>query len=200
MHLHSYLDQFPLIGIFRGLKPDEALAVADPVLEAGFQILEIPMNSPQPLQSIELLAKRFPDQIVGGGTVMSPDDVKRIAAVGGRLIFMPHSDPAVIRQAKLSGLLCIAGVATPTGAFAALANGADALKLYPAEQLAPVVVKAWRAVVPSQHRLLPVGGITPQSMKPYLLADRKSTRLELQSLMRSSYAVLCLKKKSKLTK
>src|SRR3546814_20005317 len=81
------------------------------------------MNSPQPLQSIELLAKRFPDQIVGGGTVMSPDDVKRIAAVGGRLIFMPHSDPAVIRQAKLSGLLCIAGVATPTEAFAALEIG-----------------------------------------------------------------------------
>src|SRR3546814_16428102 len=83
------------------------------------------MNSPQPLQSIELLAKRFPDQIVGGGTVMSPDDVKRIAAVGGRLIFMPHSDPAVIRQAKLSGLLCIAGVATPTAAFAALARSEE---------------------------------------------------------------------------
>src|SRR3546814_3233860 len=109
------------------------------------------MNSPQPLKSIVLLAKLFPDQIVGGCTVMSPDDVKRIAAVGGRLIFMPHSDPAVIRQAKLSGLLCIAGVATPTEAFAALANGADALKLYPAEQLAPVVVKAWRAEIGRAH-------------------------------------------------
>src|SRR3546814_11526292 len=101
---------------------------------------------------------------------MSPDDVKRIAAVGGRLIFMPHSDPAVIRQAKLSGLLCIAGVATPTAAFAALANGADALTLYPAEQLAPVDVKGWRAVVPSQPRLVPVGGFMSLSFKSSLSA------------------------------
>ncbi|HEY9280798.1 MAG TPA: 2-dehydro-3-deoxy-6-phosphogalactonate aldolase [Eoetvoesiella sp.] len=168
MHLHSYLDKFPLIAILRGVKPEEVVDVAGQVLEAGFQILEVPLNSPRPLESIELLVKHFPDHIIGGGTVMSPDDVKNIAAAGGRLIFMPHSDPAVVRQAKLSGMLCIPGVATPTEAFAALANGADALKLYPAEQITPVVVKAWRAVVPSNYRLLPVGGITPDNMEAYL--------------------------------
>src|SRR5690606_9298584 len=89
---------------------------------------------------------------------------------GGKLVLMPHSDPAVVRQAKQSGLLCVPGVATPTEAFAALANGADALKLYPAEQIAPAVVKAWRAVLPSGHRLLPVGGIHPGNMADYLRA------------------------------
>src|SRR5690606_39215717 len=89
---------------------------------------------------------------------------------GGKLVLMPHSDPAIVRQAKQSGLLCVPGVATPTEAFAALANGADALKLYPAEQIVPSVVKAWRAVMPSGHRLLPVGGIRPDTMADYLRA------------------------------
>lgn len=170
MHLHAYLDKFPLIGILRGVRPEEVLAIAEPVFEAGFQILEVPLNSPRPIESIERLAQQFPDRIVGGGTVMSPDDVKDIAAAGGRLIFMPHSDPAVIHQAKRSEMLCIPGVATPTEAFAALANGADALKLYPAEQITPTVVKAWRAVMPAEYRLLPVGGITPDNMEAYLQA------------------------------
>src|SRR5690606_37958786 len=137
------------------------------VIDTGFQIVEIPLNSLRPFESIELLVKAFPNHMVGAGTVLSPDDVKRIAAAGGQLIVMPHSDPQVIRQAKLSGLYCIAGVATPTEAFAALANGADALKLYPAEQLPPAVVKAWRTVLPAKCKLLPVGGITPESMEAY---------------------------------
>lgn len=170
MHLEPFLDKFPLIAILRGVTPQEAVAIAEEVVNAGFGILEVPLNSPQPLASIELLAKRFPDQLVGAGTVMSPDDVRAVAQAGGQLILMPHSDPAVVRQAKQSGLLCVPGVATPTEAFAALANGADALKLYPAEQIAPAVVKAWRAVVPSRHRLLPVGGITPDNMEGYLRA------------------------------
>ncbi|SHG71911.1 2-dehydro-3-deoxy-6-phosphogalactonate aldolase [Pollutimonas bauzanensis] len=170
MHIEPFLDKFPLIAILRGVTPQEAVAIAEEVVNAGFGILEVPLNSPQPLASIELLAKRFPDQLVGAGTVMSPDDVRAVAQAGGQLILMPHSDPAVVRQAKQSGLLCVPGVATPTEAFAALANGADALKLYPAEQIAPAVVKAWRAVVPSRHRLLPVGGITPDNMEGYLRA------------------------------
>jgi 2-dehydro-3-deoxyphosphogalactonate aldolase len=170
MQIENYLDQFPLIAIFRGVTPDEVVSVAEGVVDAGFRILEVPMNSPRPMESIALLAERFPDLLVGGGTVMSPDDAIAIAQAGGKLVLMPHSDPAVVRQAKQSGLLCVPGVATPTEAFAALANGADALKLYPAEQIVPAVVKAWRAVMPSGHRLLPVGGIRPDTMADYLRA------------------------------
>jgi 2-dehydro-3-deoxyphosphogalactonate aldolase len=170
MQIENYLDQFPLIAIFRGVTPDEVVSVAEGVVDAGFRILEVPMNSPRPMESIALLAERFPDLLVGGGTVMSPDDAIAIAQAGGKLVLMPHSDPAVVRQAKQSGLLCVPGVATPTEAFAALANGADALKLYPAEQIVPSVVKAWRAVMPSGHRLLPVGGIRPDTMADYLRA------------------------------
>ncbi len=170
MHIDAYLDEFPLIAIFRGVTPEEVVCVAEGVVEAGFRILEVPLNSPRPLESIALLADRFPDLLVGGGTVMSPADAMAIARAGGKLVLMPHSDPAVVRQAKQSGLLCVPGVATPTEAFAALANGADALKLYPAEQIAPSVVKAWRAVLPLNHRLLPVGGIRPDTMADYLRA------------------------------
>ena len=170
MHIHTYLDEFPLIAIFRGVIPEEMVSIAEGVVDAGFRILEVPLNSPRPLESIALLAERFPDLLVGGGTVMSPADAMAIARAGGKLVLMPHSDPAVVRQAKQSGLLCVPGVATPTEAFAALANGADALKLYPAEQIAPAVVKAWRAVLPSGHRLLPVGGIRPDTMADYLRA------------------------------
>ena len=170
MSIEPFLDRFPLIAIFRGVRPEEIIAVAQEVVNAGFQILEVPLNSPRPLESIELLAKHFPDQLVGAGTVMSPDDVQATANAGGQLILMPHSDPSVVRRAKQSGMLCVPGVATPTEAFAALANGADALKLYPAEQIGPVVVKAWRAVVPQRHRLLPVGSITPGTMEGYLRA------------------------------
>lgn len=170
MHIESYLDKFPLIAIFRGVTPEEVVAIAQATVNAGFQILEVPLNSPRPLESIERLAASFPDQLVGAGTVMSPDDVRAVAQAGGKLILMPHSDPAVVRQAKQSGMLCMPGVATPTEAFAALANGADALKLYPAEQITPAVVKAWRAILPAAHRLLPVGGIVPGNMEAYLRA------------------------------
>lgn len=170
MKIASFLDTFPLIAIFRGLLPEEAVGIAESVVNAGFRILEVPLNSPRPLESIALLAERFPDLLVGAGTVMSADQVRAVAQAGGKLILMPHSDPAVVRQAKQSGMLCVPGVATPTEAFAALANGADALKLYPAEQISPAVVKAWRAVVPADRRLLPVGGITPHNMEVYLRA------------------------------
>jgi len=120
MHIHTYLDEFPLIAIFRGVIPEEMVSIAEGVVDAGFRILEVPLNSPRPLESIALLAERFPDLLVGGGTVMSPADAMAIARAGGKLVLMPHSDPAVVRQAKQSGLLCVPGVATPTEAFAAL--------------------------------------------------------------------------------
>jgi len=158
----------PLIAILRGIRPDEVVAVCETLFEKGFRTLEVPLNSPQPLQSIGLLAQRFgADALVGAGTVLSTQAAREVAAAGGRLVVMPHADIAVIRAAKDAGCLCLPGVATVTEAFAALAAGADALKLFPAEQLAPEVLKAWRAVLPAGCRLLPVGGITPARMSAY---------------------------------
>ena len=170
LDLNAYLDRFPLIAILRGVRPDEVEAIGDVLVEEGFAILEVPLNSPEPLDSIARLARRFPQTLIGAGTVLGIQSVADVKSAGGRLILMPHSDPEVVRAARRSGLLCVPGVATPTEAFAALANGASALKLFPAEQLGPPVVKAWRAVLPAGVRLLPVGGITPESMAGYLNA------------------------------
>jgi 2-dehydro-3-deoxyphosphogalactonate aldolase len=169
--LQDILAPLPLIAILRGVTPDEAGAIGEALIEAGFVAIEVPLNSPEPLASIRTLADAFGERaLIGAGTVRDPADVARIAAAGGRLIVMPHGDPAVIGAARQRGLLCVPGVATPTEAFAALDAGADALKLFPAEALPPAVVKAWRAVLPKHVWLLPVGGIRPDSMTPYLAA------------------------------
>ncbi|CAA9311994.1 MAG: 2-dehydro-3-deoxyphosphogalactonate aldolase, partial [uncultured Microvirga sp.] len=162
---------FPLVAILRGLRPDSAIAVGEALVSSGFRIIEVPLNSPDPLRSIELLARAFGDEtLIGAGTVLDPDDVDRVRDAGGRLIVMPHSDGAVIRRARDLDLACTPGVATPTEAFAALKNGADGLKMFPAETMPPVTVKAWRAVLAPGALLLPVGGIKPESMEPYLEA------------------------------
>ncbi|MTJ80974.1 MAG: 2-dehydro-3-deoxy-6-phosphogalactonate aldolase [Telmatospirillum sp.] len=171
MTLLSHLDRFPFVGILRGVTPGEVVAIGRAILAEGFSVIEVPMNSPDALDSIRRLSDALGnDCIIGAGTVMSPDAVAQVAAAGGRLIVMPHSDPAVVRAAKASGLFCLPGVATPTEGFAAMANGADGLKLFPAEQIGPVVVKAWRAVFPREIRLLPVGGVTPANIADYLAA------------------------------
>jgi 2-dehydro-3-deoxyphosphogalactonate aldolase len=167
----TYLETLPLVAILRGLKPGDAIAVGDALVTAGFRIIEVPLNSPDPLDSIARLARAVPDDVlVGAGTVLDPADVARIRDAGGRLIVMPHGDVAVIRRAKTLDLACTPGVFTPTEAFAALAAGADALKIFPAEAVPPAIVKAWRAVLPPGTLLLPVGGIKPESMKAYLEA------------------------------
>jgi 2-dehydro-3-deoxyphosphogalactonate aldolase len=168
--LNSYLDRFPLIAILRGVRPEEVEAIGEVLVDEGFAILEVPLNSPKPLQSIERLARRFPDTLVGAGTVLSKQAVADVKAAGGQLVLMPHSDPDVVGESRAAGLLCIPGVATPTESFAALANGASALKLFPAEQIGPRVVKAWRAILPPTVRLLPVGSIAVESMAPYWAA------------------------------
>lgn len=173
MSVTSRLKSFPLIAILRGLKPEEAIETGEALVEAGFEIIEIPLNSPRPFESIELLAKRFPDVLVGAGTVLDPADVNRVKAAGGELVLMPHSDGAVIRRAKELDLSCVPGVATPTEAFAALANGADALKMFPAEMLPPEIVKAWSAVIPPGTVLMPVGGVTPEKLAPYWTAGAR---------------------------
>jgi 2-dehydro-3-deoxyphosphogalactonate aldolase len=161
----------PLVAILRGLRPEEAVGIGTALLEAGFRLLEVPLNSPEPVASIRhLVASLDGRALIGAGTVLSLDDVGRVADAGGELCVMPHGDVAVIREAKRRGLVCLPGVATPTEAFAALAAGADGLKLFPAEMLPPAVVRAWLAVLPAGTRLYPVGGITPETMAPYLAA------------------------------
>ncbi len=160
-----------LIAILRGITPAEAEPVARELYAAGFRLIEVPLNSPEPLASIRAMRDALPaDCLVGAGTVLNPDDVARIKDAGGEIIVMPHSDPAVIRAAKAAGLASCPGVATPTEAFAALAAGADVLKMFPAEQLGPVVLKAWRAVMRPPIALVPVGGITPDNLSTYAQA------------------------------
>jgi 2-dehydro-3-deoxyphosphogalactonate aldolase len=161
----------PLIAILRGVTHTEAAAHGRALYEAGFRIIEVPLNSPQPFDSIAAIRDTLPaDAIVGAGTVLHPSYVDSVKAAGGELIVMPHADGDVIRAAKSHGMACAPGVATPTEAFLALKDGADVLKMFPAEQLGPVVVKAWRAVIAREVPLVPVGGIAPDNMGPFLSA------------------------------
>lgn len=169
--IRSWLEEFPLIAILRGLTPEEAVPVGRALADAGFRILEVPLNSPRPLDSIRLLRADLGERcLVGAGTVLDPDAVDAIKAAGGQIVVMPHGDPAVIRAAKAAGLICLPGIATPTEGFAALANGADALKLFPAEVLGVPFLKAIRAVFPKDTLFLPVGGITPDNLGEYAAA------------------------------
>ena len=167
----AFLAKLPLIAILRGITPDEAVPVGRALAEAGFAIIEIPMNSPEPLVSIgRMSAALGHEYMVGAGTVTEPDWVPDIAAAGGRIIVMPHADVAVIKAAKAAGLACAPGIATPTEGFAALAAGADALKLFPAEALGPKTLAALRSVFPKETKFLPVGGITPANLAGYVAA------------------------------
>jgi 2-dehydro-3-deoxyphosphogalactonate aldolase len=169
--LHRALDQCNLIAILRGLRCEEAAAVGQVLYDAGFRIIEVPLNSPDPLQSIRILRDSLPeDVIVGAGTVLRPESCAEIADAGGQIIVMPHADPAVIRAAKAAGLACAPGVATPTEAFAALAAGADILKMFPAETLGPVGLRAWRAVLTPPIAIVPVGGVDETSFAAYVSA------------------------------
>lgn len=162
------LQRLPLIAILRGLTLDRAVAAGSTLSEAGFQLVEVPLNSPDPLKSIETLALGFTSKLlVGAGTVLHPADVTRVADAGGRLIVAPNFNPAVVAEAKRLGLVCVPGVATPSEGFAALDAGADALKLFPGDMLTPPVVKAWRAVFPPDAILLPVGGVDLDNLTAY---------------------------------
>lgn len=173
-HLAAFdaaFERLPLVAILRGLRPDEAEAVGGALVDAGFELIEVPLNSPEPLASIERLARRFAGgAVVGAGTVLSADDVGRVEAAGGTMIISPNADTAVIAAAAGRGLVSLPGISTPTEAFAALGAGATALKLFPAEGSTPYVLKAMRAVLPPATRVLPVGGIAPDNMTPWVAA------------------------------
>ena len=165
------LQRAPLIAILRGITPDEAESVGAALIEAAFEIIEVPLNSPAPLATIERLAARFGGAaLIGAGTVLSANDVDAVGDAGGRLIVMPHSDTEVVRRAKARDLVCVPGFATPTEAFAVIAAGADALKLFPAEGSSPAVLKSLRAVLPRGTPIIPVGGIDERSFEVWLAA------------------------------
>jgi len=169
--LLPYLAPLPLIAVLRGITPEEIAPVSAALVGEGFRMIEVPLNSPRPFDSIRALAVAFGEScLVGAGTVRAIDDVTRVAAAGGRLIVMPHGDVAIVGEAKRQGLVCVPGVATPTEAFAALAAGADGLKMFPADQLPPGALKAWRAVLPREALVFPVSGIRPDNMAPYWAA------------------------------
>lgn len=169
--LKDQLSRCPLIAILRGITPDEAVPIGRALIDAGLGVIEVPLNSPDPFETIDIMARAFGrEAIIGAGTVMSVEDVRRVANAGGRLIVMPHGDLGVVAAAREAGLWVTPGVATPTEAFACLAAGADGLKLFPAEMIAPAVVKAMRAVLPKEAILVPVGGITAANIPAYRAA------------------------------
>jgi len=164
------LHKLPLVAILRGLRPEESLAVGQALVSTGWALIEVPLNSPRPLDSIATLAAAFPQALIGAGTVLTVQDVRNVQAAGGELIISPNFNPAVVHQALQLGLVCLPGVMTASEAFAALDAGATGLKMFPAEMASPAVVKALRAVLPPATVLLPVGGITPDNMRAYMAA------------------------------
>lgn len=165
------LDALPLIAILRGLTPDEAVAVGEAIVATGFRCLEVPLNSPDPLESIRRLREALDGRaLVGAGTVLTVAAAREVAQAGGQLIISPNTNTDVIRETKALGLLSLPGFFTPSEAFAALDAGADALKLFPAEVAGTKGLKAVRAVLPSTTRVYPVGGVDPDSMSQWLAA------------------------------
>ena len=167
--IRFYLDQCPLVAIIRGVTPDEAEAVAAAIFDAGIRIIEVPLNSPDPLASIRRLADSLGDRaLIGAGTVLDASQVADVQSAGGRLIVSPNTNTAVIRATVGAGLISSPGYFTPSEAFAALDAGAQALKFFPAEAASPAVIKAQKAVLPKDVPLIVVGGIQPDNMRPWL--------------------------------
>ena len=167
--LKRYLDECPLIAIIRGVTPGEAEAIGDAIYEGGIRIIEVPLNSPEPLKSIGKLAARFGDRaLVGAGTVLKAEQVHQVKDVGGQIIVSPDTNVEVIAAAAQAGLVSSPGYFTPSEAFAALRAGAHALKLFPAEAASPTVLKAQLAVIPREVPVLVVGGVQPDNMQPWL--------------------------------
>jgi 2-dehydro-3-deoxyphosphogalactonate aldolase len=165
------LPDLPLVAILRGLDPDDAAAVGRVLFDAGWRLLEVPLNRPGALAAIRTLVDMAPaDAIVGGGTMLSVSDVDAVAQAGGRLFVAPNCNPQAIAHARAAGMLCAPGVATPTEAFAALDAGAHALKLFPAESIGPAGLKAMKSVLPAGTPLWPVGGVTPEQIPAWKAA------------------------------
>jgi 2-dehydro-3-deoxyphosphogalactonate aldolase len=165
------LETLPLVAILRGLTPDESVEVGEALVAAGFRCLEVPLNSPQPLDSIRRLRDALGDRaIVGAGTVLTPQAVRDVAGAGGQIIISPNTDVSVIGEAKAAGLISFPAFYTPSEAFTAIAAGADALKLFPAETAGPAMLKAMKAVLPKTTPVFPVGGVEPGNVATWRAA------------------------------
>lgn len=178
--LHTFeraMRELPLVAILRGITPPEVLAIGEALTCEGFRLIEVPLNSPDPLASIERLAAAHPDALVGAGTVLTEQQVHAVHAAGGRLMVSPCFDAEVVKAAVAQGMACLPGVLSPTEAFAALRAGAHGLKLFPAEMAPPSVVKALRAVLPAPVPLLPVGGVSPDNLGAYRAAGASGAGL-----------------------
>ena len=163
-----YLNQMPLIAILRGIKADEILEYAEIIVAAGWRVIEIPLNSPDPLKSIEKLTAKYGDEIlIGAGTVLNIDSVQKVAAAGGRVIVAPNTDVDVIRAALDHDMAVMPGFLTPTEGFLAYEAGARYLKLFPADSMGPAYIKAVKSVLPGDARIIPVGGVTPETIASY---------------------------------
>jgi 2-dehydro-3-deoxyphosphogalactonate aldolase len=189
---HAHLTTCPLVAILRGITPSEAAAVGRVLWDAGFRILEVPLNSPEPFESIAALRRELPDALIGAGTVLQVSQVSQVQASGGQLIIAPNFNAAVVSEALRFQMLAVPGVATPSEAFAALNAGAHAIKLFPAEMISPAAVKAMRAVLPREALLLPVGSIDAQNMKDYVAAGANGFGIG-SSLYKSGKALTDLK-------
>jgi len=171
MNFNEALEACNLIAILRGIRPEEAEPIGETLIEAGWRIIEVPLNSPEPLKSIEKLQARFGDRaLIGAGTVLTERQVADVAATGARVIISPNANPAVIEATAARGMISLPGVATPTEAFAAIAAGATGVKAFPAEAIPPIAIKAWKAVLPKDIPVFAVGGVTPDNMKAYVEA------------------------------
>ena len=169
--IRDYLSVCPLVGIIRGVTPDEAEAVGAAIFDAGIRIIEVPLNSPDPLASIRRLADSLGDRaLIGAGTVLSAGEVAEVKLAGGRLVVSPNADPSVIRASVEAGLISSPGYFTPSEAFSAIAAGAQALKFFPAEAATPAVLRAHKAVLPSDIPVIVVGGVKPDTLQPWLEA------------------------------
>lgn len=166
---NRHFEACPLVAIIRGVKPDEVEAIGDALVEAGIRIIEVPLNSPDPFDSIARLARRLGDEVlVGAGTVLTAENVDKVRQAGGRLIVAPNFNAAVVEASVAAGMVSMPGVLTPSEAFAALDAGANALKLFPAEAASPKVVRAMRAVLPGELQLIIVGGVSPDTIPSWL--------------------------------
>lgn len=167
---NAAMAELPLVAILRGLKPAEAPAIGDVLVEAGFRLIEVPLNSPQPLESIAALRKRCPQAVIGAGTVLTVAEARDVAQAGGELVVAPNFEREVVVETVRLGMVSLPGILTPTEAFGALAAGAHGLKLFPAEIASPAVVKALLAVLPKGTKIVPVGGVGADNLGPWRAA------------------------------
>jgi 2-dehydro-3-deoxyphosphogalactonate aldolase len=164
----KYFSESRLIAILRGLKPDEALAIGEAIFDAGWRCLEVPLNSPEPLKSIEMLAKKFGDRaLIGAGTVLTPADVEKVAATGAKLIVAPNTDDDVVKAALAKDMVMMPGIYTATEAFHAIKLGAQYLKVFPADSLGPGYIRALKSVLPPDIKVIPTGGISVDTVRDF---------------------------------